>query len=62
MAENDTEKRSLREGLNSRLDSLEGVLNKSSREGSKWSWGLILLLAFALYAIVNLIIVVLKLF
>lgn len=45
-----------------RIAGLEGFFNRSAREGSRISWGLILLIAFVVYAVINFIVVILKIF
>lgn len=45
-----------------RIAGLEGFFNRSAREGSRISWGLVLLIAFVVYAVINFIVVILKIF
>lgn len=46
-----------------RFSGLEDFFNRTlGGSESKFSWGLALLIAFALYALVNLVVVVLKIF
>lgn len=45
-----------------RFSVLDGRLGKSIREGSKLSWGVIILLAGALYALINFSLAIIRLF
>lgn len=45
-----------------RVAGVEGFFNRAAKEGSRLSWGLILLIGFVVYAVINFIVVVLKIF
>lgn len=52
----------LRERLQRGREITERAMGSSVREGSQFSWGLVLLFGFAVYAVVNFVLAVLKFF
>lgn len=64
--EGNSASRDFREDLKERFSrtggKVETALNRSAGKESRWSWGLILLLAFVVFALTNLVLSVIKLF